>query len=288
VLDRIKAWLPARNAEWARDLRRPLSGIATLPIVRAGVEQDLARLEFEDGLIFYGHPTPAAMRRFWYRQPATVRRQVPLECFGTAFDYVVRYQEGGLRLGGPRKEADYRVRQGDVVAEMGAYQGHYTLYLARAVGPHGRVIAIEPNPRNVAVLRRNVEANGFDWVTVVEKGVSDQAGSAVFKVASGDGQSGSLVLDGGRGEAFDVELDSLDRILAGAAVDHVDFMCIQLNGVEDLALEGLTTLAPTHLAIAARYPRNGIDVAARVAEILSRRGYRVRSEPGGYLYAARG
>jgi ubiquinone/menaquinone biosynthesis C-methylase UbiE len=45
------------------------------------------------------------------------------------------------------------IRRGQVVADIGAGPGYWTLRLARAVGPRGRVYAVEPAPAVIEVLR---------------------------------------------------------------------------------------------------------------------------------------
>ena len=60
------------------------------------------------------------------------------------------------------------VSPGMTVIDVGANVGQMTLEMAHLVGPGGRVIAIEPGPGNLAVLRRHVEGNGFaERVTIV-------------------------------------------------------------------------------------------------------------------------
>lgn len=53
------------------------------------------------------------------------------------------------------------LRPGDVAGEVGAGPGYFTLRLARAVGPEGRVHAIEVEPRMVEVLRARLAAAGL-------------------------------------------------------------------------------------------------------------------------------
>ena len=60
------------------------------------------------------------------------------------------------------------VRRGDTVWNVGANVGVYTLQLAHMVGDTGRVVAFEPNPRTIAVLRRNVALNGYEDRVLVE------------------------------------------------------------------------------------------------------------------------
>ena len=59
-------------------------------------------------------------------------------------DILTRHIQGGLKLGGPKKQLYYKVNSGDFVAEMGAFRGYYCMMLAKQVGSNGRVIAIEP------------------------------------------------------------------------------------------------------------------------------------------------
>lgn len=52
------------------------------------------------------------------------------------------------------KYVELLVQPGMTVFDVGANVGYYTLLLARGVGPKGRVIAFEPNPINIAHLKK--------------------------------------------------------------------------------------------------------------------------------------
>jgi FkbM family methyltransferase len=54
-----------------------------------------------------------------------------------------------------------RLRPGQVAWDIGAQAGHLTLPMAEAVGPEGRVIGFEPNPRLAALAARNLALNGL-------------------------------------------------------------------------------------------------------------------------------
>ncbi len=71
-------------------------------------------------------------------------------------------------------------RPGDTCLDIGANVGALTLVLAKAVGSAGRVLAFEPHPALVERLRRNVELNRYQQVTVVEAAVSDGDGTATL------------------------------------------------------------------------------------------------------------
>ena len=57
--------------------------------------------------------------------------------------------------------------------DIGANHGYYTLVMADAVGPKGRVAPIEPTPRLADLLRQTLDVNGFPHVDVVQKAASD-------------------------------------------------------------------------------------------------------------------
>ncbi len=270
-----------------RRLRGVTRGVAALDIAEAGQAADgTPFVRLVDGPIFFGLPTRDAYRPYHRLLPSEQRGRIPEMAFQVALDIVIRYREGGLQLGGPRKEARYRVQPGDHVAEMGAYQGFFTVHLAERVGPGGRVVAIEPVPENVALLERNMAENGLSQVTVVPRGVWKAPANVSLSLRPHDMQSASMVLDHAAGQGVDVAADSLDNILATAGVDHIDLMLIQLNGVEMEALEGLTTIAPRHLAIAARY--GGRSDAHAIARFLESRGYTTELLPGGFVFAEGG
>jgi len=83
----------------------------------------------------------------------------------------------------------------DVVFDIGANVGIYTLLFSDRVGPTGRVVAFEPSVRNVAQLRRHLELNHAENVDVVEGAVSDVVGQSAFSDISGS-CTGRLDADG--------------------------------------------------------------------------------------------
>lgn len=59
------------------------------------------------------------------------------------------------------------LRRGQVVAEIGSGPGYFTLRLAQAVGPSGRVYAVDPEPAVLEVLRHRLRRVGVRNVTPV-------------------------------------------------------------------------------------------------------------------------
>jgi FkbM family methyltransferase len=66
---------------------------------------------------------------------------------------------------------------GDVVIDIGAHIGYYTLIAAKIVGNAGKVFAFEPNERNFKLLQKNVKENGYKNVVLINKAVTKKSGS---------------------------------------------------------------------------------------------------------------
>lgn len=259
--------------------------VSKLDTLKTGTEDGMAYIQTKDGMVFYGIKSAAKDRKYYNLLSNRAKKRIPFSCYQLACDIIIRYHEGGLKYGGPRKELFYNVKKGDVIAEMGAYMGHYTLYLSKKAGNSGKVIAIEPMPDNVSILKRNILSNAIENVVVVPKGVWKQKDEMTFNRRKGDNQSGSLQLSYDNSSELKVEVNSLDNILAEQNIKHVNFMLIQLNGVEIEALEGLIKTKPLNMAIAARYKKDGKDAAPLIKEILVSRGYIVTIVNKDYVFA---
>lgn len=92
------------------------------------------------------------------------------------------------RLLEPAREVlDPHVRPGMTVLEVGPGMGYFTLPLARLVGPQGRVVAVDVQPRMLAALTRRARRAGLAdrietrLVAADTLGVADRAGA--FDVA---------------------------------------------------------------------------------------------------------
>lgn len=130
-------------------------------------------------------------------------------------------------------------RPGTTVVEAGAHIGYVTLQAARAVGPSGRVVAFEPNPRTLPVLRRNLEANGFDdRVEVVAVALGSAPGRASFFLTAA-GDESSLHGDAEPGDVVQVEVDTGDARLGDTDAGVVK---LDVEGGEVDALRGLRGL----------------------------------------------
>lgn len=68
---------------------------------------------------------------------------------------------------GAKMLAALRIRPGDVVADIGAGSGYYTIRLARLVGPSGRVIAVDIQQKMLDLIRKRENRRGLRNIDLV-------------------------------------------------------------------------------------------------------------------------
>lgn len=173
---------------------------------------------------------------------------------------------GSLELFGEWEEASARllssvIRAGDLAVDVGAHVGSFSVVLARAVGPLGRVVAVEPAGATYNALSGNLAINGIGNVHAV-RAISaatagrqvpvarlQTAGPDVNMMAASFVLTDEGVLGGGGGNSLDlsaaaddggadtVPTTTVDALVAGAcpAVVKVD-----VEGMEVQVLSGAT------------------------------------------------
>jgi FkbM family methyltransferase len=130
------------------------------------------------------------------------------------------------------------LRPGDTFIDAGANVGWYTLLASRLVGPTGRVIAFEPEPRAFGLLARCVTANGLTNVVTERKALSDRPGKLTLYVNPINRGNHSLVNSFGGGTHIDVPTVALDGYLRDYRGD-VALVKIDTEGAEGLILRGM-------------------------------------------------
>jgi FkbM family methyltransferase len=135
----------------------------------------------------------------------------------------------------------------DRVVEVGANIGTHTVGLAKAVGPDGGVVAIEPQPAIFRVLCANLALNGLANVTPVALGCGAQKGMmsvpAVDYNAPAIHNSGGVSLDE-PAKGIPVEVMPIDEMLDVGA--SVQVLKLDVEGMEKEVLEGASRLIKKH------------------------------------------
>lgn len=142
------------------------------------------------------------------------------------------------------------LKEGARVVDAGANWGYFSLLAAAAVGAAGEVMALEPDPRQFALLRQNVELNRFDQVVTLERAAAQGPGRVTLlgydEAASNHSVSRLRDLNEnalGESQAFTVESVAIDDLISDRPVDLVK---IDVEGAEDAVLEGMDAGLSAH------------------------------------------
>ncbi|TAN35887.1 MAG: FkbM family methyltransferase [Verrucomicrobia bacterium] len=168
-----------------------------------------------------------------------------------------------------------------VVMDVGGNIGAVAVYLAAKVGPAGRVIAYEPDEHNLAVFRRNLEANGSPaQVQLVPKGISDHEGTLEFfsggNYTSSFQQTDYVQREVKKYNVVRIPVTTLDAEATRLNLTRLDFVKMDIEGSEVAALQGApAVLRRFHPAILVEtHIVNGQSTAAEVERLLAEFGYR--------------
>ncbi len=66
------------------------------------------------------------------------------------------------------------LKPGDVALDIGAYHGLHTVFMAKKVGPRGKVIAVEPDPKNFEGLQANIRLNDIPQALAFQLALGDK------------------------------------------------------------------------------------------------------------------
>lgn len=161
------------------------------------------------------------------------------------------------------------VKPGMNVLEVGANLGFYTLQAAELCGSEGRVWAFEANPATLALLNRNVYANGFFLrVETIAKIAHEREGEIEFHILDSSPGSSSI------GEFADQDRARMENLgatfqtlrLPTSTVDaclpqdvKIDVVKIDAEGSEPFVwrgMKGVLARNPDIVVLIEFYPRN--------------------------------
>lgn len=142
------------------------------------------------------------------------------------------------------------LRPGDVAIDIGAHTGDSTIPMALAVGPEGRVIALEPNPYVFPILERNASLNsGKAHIIPLNFAATAAAGEFVFAYSDAgfcNGGRHDAISRWRHGHAFSLTVkgENLDTYMRRAHPDliaRVRYVKVDAEGAD---LDVLRSLRP--------------------------------------------
>lgn len=192
-----------------------------------------------------------------------------------AHRYIADADEYWLRFGLPGP--------GEVVIDVGAGRGEDVLAFSRAVGPTGRVIAIEAHPLTFRLLTRFRDLNRLNNVTLVHAAAMDSRG--FVSIVDAEHWDANAVANQDGENTTRVTAAPLDDICEANGIRSIALVKMNIEGAEREALPGMermlasvqTVCVACHDFRADRGDGEHFRTRAFVEQFLAAHGFEVRS-----------
>lgn len=129
------------------------------------------------------------------------------------------------------------LKKGNIVFDIGAHVGFYTLLSAELAGKEGKVFSFEPLMANYEYLKKHIEINNYKNITPFNVAVSDKDGFAFF--AKGENTSTGHLTSNGE---IKIKTIALDDWINEKRLPVPDILKIDVEGAELAVLKGAEDL----------------------------------------------
>lgn len=170
------------------------------------------------------------------------------------------------------------INKGDIVFDIGAHAGYYTLIASRMVGGKGKVYVFEPAERNAVYLRKHVEINNCKNIEIIQAAVTNYSGDALFDTRGGS-YEGKINASGGEVTVRAIKLDDFVKNDRLPSCIKIDVEGEELNVLKGAA-NTLNQYCPTVFLAT-----HGEGIHVKCVEVLSSLGYKIESINSGELVA---
>ncbi|MGH9466912.1 MAG: FkbM family methyltransferase [Terriglobales bacterium] len=140
--------------------------------------------------------------------------------------------------------------RGQIVYDVGAFNGTYSLFFSRRVGASGRVIAFEPRAESFATLLANLQRNHITNVLPLHLGLGAEAGVRRLFMLPGMPTTASMSPEAqtplrlATGEA---KVETLDQLVETVPLPPPNLIKVDVEGLEMEVLQGSSRTLAQHL-----------------------------------------
>jgi len=164
------------------------------------------------------------------------------------------------------------IEQGDIVVDVGAFIGSFTMYAIENGAE--QVVAIDPNASLSGILSRNMSE--CESVTVVPKAAWNTTDVLEINQSLYPTENSVLSPDNSPlKESFSVQADTVPNIVRDSGFNRIDYLKVEAEGVEPEILEGALAddMPIDRIGVNTGAERYGEPVTDEVVEILEDHGY---------------
>jgi FkbM family methyltransferase len=183
----------------------------------------------------------------------------------------------------------FRPKQGDIVVDVGAHIGRYTIIASKRVGANGKVIAIEAHPGNYEMLNHNIKLNGLSNVIPLNYAVYSK--ESKIKLFLPDEKSNhtiynTLISSKTKDEEkfIEVNANTLDNLIEQHRISHaeVNWIKIDVEGAELEVLKGahaiLSNSKNTTLLIEVHNIEDGKNLYKPIIDLMEKYNFKIEYE----------
>ena len=170
------------------------------------------------------------------------------------------------------KIMEEKIEMGNIVVDVGANIGLHTLNMARIVGNTGQVFAFEPNPSNFEILKKNVKINNYKNIILEQKAVGDKHGRTTLYQSDHPGKHRIFPQTEQAKSQVQVELTNLDNYFDSDMIDKINFIKIDVEGLEFSVLKGMKNILKNSKKIKILFefmPENTMEAGFTPIELLN-------------------
>ena len=174
-------------------------------------------------------------------------------------------------------------KEGDIVVDIGAHIGLYTIISSKRVGANGKVVAIEAHPSNFEMLKSNIKLNQLTNVIPLNYAVySKETKIKLYlpEVESGYTIYNTIMSNRARTEDKFVEVNAntLDYLLQLNKITDVNWVKIDVEGAEFEVLKGASNVLSKSKDIALLIEVHGLDNHIPILEFVSSYNFKIEFE----------
>ena len=164
---------------------------------------------------------------------------------------------------------------GDIVIDVGAAFGFYSIVASKKVGKQGKVVAIEPQPDSFEMLNKNIKLNKLTNISTLNHAVSSKKTtlklySSYSTVQERAGQNPQQYIE--------VSADNLDNLLGQLAIDEANLIKVDVEGAELEVLKGATGILSKSRDLALFVEVHSADLVRPLLELCGSYGLKVQFE----------
>lgn len=180
------------------------------------------------------------------------------------------------------------ITKDSIVVDVGAHIGSFSISVARSAY---KVLAFEPEPTNYQMLKKNMELNRLENMSIFEMAVSGISGyQDIYTYHGGSSADYSMYERGTKNIKMGrIPTISVEDIIKREGLPRIDFLKLDCEGAEhdilgNMSLETAAKIMGVTMETHGVPQEFSIDIPLRLREL----GFQVKiSHNGGYLYARR-